>query len=141
MSSQSPASPAAASPENIEQLRIRHGVRPLEPEEEGTATARLPAGVFGFTYAPAQPETPLFAKQNHHCFEVHKAADGTEYVIGFVTQSEASDLSAAKPGASVRLFPDPWESSQILVVVRVSNIVAPKRMPREDGNPLPFTIP
>jgi hypothetical protein len=131
---------AAASPENIEQLRIRHGVRPLEAQEEGTATARLPSGVFGFTYAPAQSETPLFAKKNHHCFEVHKAADGTEYFIGFVTQNEASDLSAAKEGAAIRLFPDPWEGSQVLVSVRVSGIVPPKRMPREDGNPLPFTI-
>lgn len=124
----------------VEALRATHQVRPLQPEEEGMDAVLLPGGVYGFTYAPGQPETPLFAKQNYHTFEVHKTADGTGYLIGFVTPSEASDLSAAKGGTPVRLFPKPWESSQSLVCVPVSGIVSSKRMPREDGNPFPFTI-
>ncbi|MBZ5611877.1 MAG: hypothetical protein LAP38_26755 [Acidobacteriia bacterium] len=140
MSTHSSATPAQASPDNIEQLRILHGVRPLQPEEEGSATARLPAGVYGYSYAPGQPETPVFAKKDYHSFEVHKAADGTEYAIGFVTPEEASQLAAAKEGAAIQLFPDPWEGSRFLVSVRVSGIAATKRMPREAGNPFPFTI-
>ena len=140
MSSSSSSSPAAASPVSIEQLRTLHGVRPLQPAEEGFATHRLPNGIYGFTYAPGQPETPVFAKKDHHSFEVHKAADGTEYVIGFVTPEEASQLETNQEGAAIRLFPDPWESSRQLVKVRVSGIIATKRMPREDGNPFPFTI-
>ena len=130
---------ATASPE-IEALRAQHQVRPLELEEEGSSIAALPNGVYGFTYAPGQPEVPLFSKQNYHCFEAHKASDGTEYLLGFVTPSEASDLASSKEGAAIRLFPSPWENSQTLVSVAVSGIVAPKRMPREDGNPLPFTL-
>ncbi len=140
MSSPGSTPQAPASSEAIEQLRIRHGVRPLQPAEEGTAAARLPAGVYGFAYAPGQPETPLFAKKNFHCFEVHRAEDGTECVIGFVTPKEAEDLAGRTEGAAIRLFPDPWEHSRTLVSVRMPEIQPPKRMPREDGNPFPFTI-
>jgi len=143
----SPSPAAAASPgptrdysHELEGLRSAHRVRPLAPEEEGSAVAHLPNGVYGFTYAPGQSEVPLFSKQNYHCFEVHKAADGTEYVLGFVTQLEASDLKASRQGAAIRLFPASWESSQSLVSVRVAGIVAPKRLPRDDGNPFPFTL-
>jgi hypothetical protein len=140
MTSQGSAQRATASPESIEQLRTQHGVRPLQPEQEGSGISRLPAGLYGFAYAPGQPETPIFSKKNYHSFEVHKAADGTEYLIGFVTPEEASDLAAVKEGAAIRLFPDPWEQSQTLASVPVSRIAPPKRMPREDGNPFPFTI-
>jgi len=134
-----PASPATQSAE-LEALRSSHKVRPLNPEEEGSSAAALPPGVYGFTYAPGQPEVPLFSKHNYHSFEIHKLADGAEYLIGFVTPAEASDIAAAKEGAAIRLFPAPWESSQSLVSVPAAGIVAPKRMPREDGNPLPFTL-
>lgn len=124
----------------LEALRAAHNVRLLKPDEEGSSSAALPNGVYGFTYAPGQPEVPLFSKQGYHSFEVHKAADGTEYVLGFVTQLEASDLAASKEGTAIRLFPSPWENSQSLVSVPVAGIVASKRLPREDGNPFPFTL-
>lgn len=132
----SPASPSA----DLETLRSNHKVRPLQPEEEGSPAAALPPGVYGFTYAPGQPEVPLFSKHNYHSFEVHKIADGTEYLIGFVTPSEASDIAAAKEGAAIRLYPEPWESSTSLVSVPAAGIHPPKRMPREDGNPFPCTL-
>ena len=124
----------------LEALRAAHNVRPLEPDEGGSAVAHLPNGVYGFTYAPGQPEVPLFSKQGYHSFEVHKTADGTEHVLGFVTQLEAADLDTAKEGAAIRLFPSPWQNSQSFVSVRVAGIVPSKRLPREDGNPFPFTL-
>lgn len=127
------------SPE-LQALRAAHQVRPLTPEEEGSAVAVLPNGVYGFTYAPGQPEVPLFSRQGYHSFEVHKASDGTEYLLGFVTQLEASDLDASKEGVVILLFPSPWENSQSLVRVPVSGIVPAKRMPREGGNPFPLTL-
>ena len=134
------ATTSASQTAELETLRSSHKVRVLEAEEEGSPASSLPAGVYGFTYAPGQPEVPLFSKHNYHCFEVHKIADGTEYLIGFVTPSEASDIAAAKEGAAIRLFPAPWEDSQSLVSIPASGILAPKRMPREDGNPFPCTL-
>ena len=78
----------------LDLLRDRHQVRSLRTDEEGFSIARLPNGVRGFTYAPGQPEVPVFAHKTYHSFEVHKAADGTEYMIGFVTPSEAEQLDA-----------------------------------------------
>ncbi len=135
-----PEPPAGPPSQALQELRARHQVRPLNSEEEGSAIASLPNGVYGFTYAPGQPEVPLFSKHNYHSFEVHKAADGTEYLVGFVTPPEASEIAAAKEGTAMRLFPAPWEDAKSLVSVPASRMVASKRMPRDDGNPLPFTL-
>jgi hypothetical protein len=83
----------------------------------------------------------VFANKAYHSFEIHKAADGSEYLIGFVTTSGAALLESREEGAAIILFPDPRENSQSLVSVPRSRIVASKRgLPREDGNPLRFTI-
>ena len=132
---------AAALSDDIERLRIQHQVRLVESEEEGTALDRLPAGVYGFAYAPGQTAIPLFAKKTYHSFEIHKTADGSAYLLGFVSSEEAAAIESAKEGAAIRLFPDPWENSQRLVSVPLARVVSPaKTLPREDGNPFPFTL-
>ncbi len=135
-----PPAPPETWRANLELVRDRHRVRSLKPEEEGFSIARLPNGVRGFTYAPGQPETPVFANKTYHSFEVHKTADGTEYLIGFVTPSEAQEFEAGKEGVSIKLFPDASDVSPVLVSVPVARIVPPRRMPREDGNPFPFSL-
>jgi len=131
---------AAVLSGSIEELRSRDTLRTLENEEEGCSISRLPKGVYGFTYSPDQSEIPVFSKKNYHSFELHKLSDGTACILGFVTEAEALEIKAEKGGASIRLFPDPWQASQTLVRVPLDHMVAPKRMPREDGNPFPFTI-
>lgn len=134
-------STAEATPLTIDTLRLQHRVRPLTPQEEGTAIGVLSAGVYGYTCAPGFDEVPVFSKRTYHSFEVHKASDGAEYLIGFVTPEEATGLELRKQGAAIRLFPEAWENSQCLASVPVLQILAPKRLPpREDGNPFLFTI-
>ncbi len=141
MSSPSNApAPAETWRADLELLRDRHQVRSLRPDEEGSSITRLPNGVRGFTYAPGQPEVPVFANKTYHSFEVHKAADGAEYLIGFVTPSEAQELEAGTEGASIRLLPDASDLAAVLVSVPGARIFPPKRMPREDGNPFPFSL-
>lgn len=143
LSTQLPAGPADSQPNAlaIEALREQHRVAPLTPEQEGFAAHQLPAGVYGFAYAPGQSEVPLFAKKSYHSFELHKAADGNDYLIGYVTPQEAADLDARKEGVNIALYPDPWEESQRLVNVPVSIMTPAKRaITREAGNPLRFTI-
>lgn len=124
----------------IEQLRVQHQVRPLAEHEEGWALSSLPNGVCGYTYAPGQDEVPVFSKRSFHSFEIHKAADGVQYLIGFVTPAEAQAVQAGTPGASIQLFPDAWEKSNCVVSVDVSRVALPRRLPRDAGNPLPVTM-
>ncbi len=132
---------AESAPLTIEDIRALHQVRPLERNEEGRAARDLPAGVYGYAYAPGLDEVPIFAPKKYHSFEVHKAADGAEYLIGFVTPAEARELELLTEGVPIRLFPDPWQSSQYLVSVPVSRMQTRNRVPpREDGNPFAFTI-
>ncbi|HYL77240.1 MAG TPA: hypothetical protein VEU96_23705 [Bryobacteraceae bacterium] len=124
-----------------EALRVRHQVRPLQPDEEGFSVTRLPVGVYGFAYAPGQDEVPVFAGHSYHSFEIHKLADGVVFLLGFVTADEARELEAGQSGAAVTLYPAPWEDSQVLVSVPASRIVAPKKLlRREDGNPFHFAL-
>ena len=76
-----------------EDLRRDHRVRLVTTEEEGCALDRLPAGTYGWTYAPAS-ESPLFSKQGFQSFEMHRAQDGTGYLVGYVTDSDAIALSS-----------------------------------------------
>lgn len=139
--SRTPESPAEALPPGLEELRAGHHVRVVEGDEEGCAVTDLPAGVYGFAYAPGQDEVPVFAKKEYHSFEFHKASNGEEYVIGFVTPDEAAKLAASEEGASISLFPDPHGQSQVLASVPATQIVAPKKLlVREDGNPFHFKI-
>ena len=120
----------------IDELRARHGVRLLKDEEEGYPAAKLPNGVYGFTYSPGQDETPVFAKQPFHGFEVHKLPDGAERLIGYITPQEFAILEARKPGTEVRLYPDDNGESKQLAAVDLTNTTRAKRTPpREDGNP------
>jgi hypothetical protein len=120
----------------IDRIRTRHGVRALTKEEEGSSIARLPHGVFGFTYSPGQDETPVFANKAYHNFEVHKLDDGGERIVGYAKPSEAVVLEARTPGAEVHLYPDKWAESTQLVSVDLTGTVRLRRTPpREDGNP------
>ena len=135
-----PSSTSASGSLTREALRSDHKLRPLTLDEEGFALAKQQPGVYGFTYAPDQPEPPLFSRHSYHSFEVHKDADGTGYLVGFVTLAEASQIEAGQSGAKIRLFPDAFGEAQSLIRVQVGAIITPKRMPREDGNPLPLTL-
>ena len=117
---------------DLEQLRIRHKVRPLESDEEGFATGRLPNGVYGFTYAPAQDQVPLFANKTWHSFEIHKLGDGTEHLVGFVTAAEAETVRKGL-AAEIELLPDPWEQARELVSIPLSRATPSKKGPSRDG--------
>ena len=86
-----------------EALRREHGVRLVRPDEEGFAAAHLPAGVYGFTSAPAL-ESPLFAARQYRNFEIHHTSAGI-CVVGFATPAEASQLVNADKSIAVTLHP------------------------------------
>src|SRR5438874_12143132 len=127
-----------ATSEN-EQLRSARGLRALESAEEGSTAERLPNGIYGFTYSPAEA-LPLFTMKTWHSFEVHKLADGTQHLVGFVTGKEAEIVRSGKQ-AEIALFPDPWEDATELVSIPLTRATPSKKGPsREGGNGLKLAI-
>ena len=123
-----------------DELRRAHGVRLVTIKEEGSGINRLPAGVYGFTYAPLG-ETPLFERHAFHSFEVHKTADGESRVLVFVTPVNAEALRSATAPLDVHLFPDAWEEATELVSIPMSRISSKKLLTsREPGNWVAATV-
>jgi len=130
--------PETAANDN-EQLRATRALRALESAEEGFAAEHLPNGVYGFTYSPAEA-VPLFTKKTWHSYEVHKLADGTLHLVGFVNAKEAEIVRHSSP-AEITLFPDPWEDAKELVSVPLARAIPSKKGPsREGGNGLKLAL-
>ena len=85
----------ATSEQAREALRREHAVRLVAPGEEGFAAADLPGGVYGFTSSPALA-SPLFSTRQYRNFEVHHQPNGVVALVGFVTPSEARQLTSGQ---------------------------------------------
>ena len=134
---------AAATPlsqdQARERYRLEHQVRLVSPADEGTSFSHLPAGVYGFTYAPAT-ETPVFQRQSYHSFEVHKLLDGSGEMIAYCTQQDAAQLNAAGE-FEITVYPDVWESATVPVSIPFDRIQTSLYKPvRRDGNAIPLQI-
>lgn len=108
----------------FEKLRSEHGVRALTADESGSGVNRLPGGVFGFTYSPAEDDFPLFQERELRSFEGHKLADGSVLLLGFLTPEERDTFETAKGQATVHLFPEPKERADQLVCVPMKRVLS-----------------
>ena len=123
--------------ESSEALRAERGLRVVASDEEGTDVFRLPDGVYGFTYAPAYKEMPIFAEKRLHAFEVQRLKDGSVHLIGFVTPEMSEKILAKAAMVEAVLYPDSYPGSTALVSLNVDDMQpAKKALAREDGNPL-----
>jgi hypothetical protein len=136
MASTSANSLATAQEQPIERLRTEHKLRTLLSEEEGIALHNLPAGVYGFSYAPAT-ETPLFSRKSYHSYEVHRIADGSAFLIAFVTPADAERARSHKVEMDITVYPDPYAEATTLVRLPFDRILSNHYKPiRYDGNAL-----
>jgi hypothetical protein len=128
---------ATATTASRETLRASRTLRPLTKEEDGTDIFHLPNGIFGFTYSAAQKEMPVFTKQPHNSFEVHRLNDGDIHMVGFTTAETKAQIAAAKGPVEAVLYPSPFQKATEIISVSVSDLQpARKAISREDGNPL-----
>ena len=131
--SQSPFRPGLR--DEVEDLRALHQVSLVEAKDEGANVARLSGGVYGFTYSPLQA-TPMFRKKAKQSFEAHKLADESVHLIGFVTEGEASRISASSEELEVRLYPEAREEAFRATSIPVARIRSSRGPSRSDGNAL-----
>jgi hypothetical protein len=111
--------PATAAQES---LRQEHDVRLVTVAEEGEGVNRLPGGVYGFTYSPALENAPLFATRRYRSYETHKLASGDVFVVGFVTEDVARQLTSAAAETTVLVQPEPDDRAATLVKIPYSRI-------------------
>ena len=102
-------------------LRATNQVSLVSGDVEGTGLDELPGGLYGFTYAPALRNAPLFRAQPYRSFEVHKRIDGEAFVLGFVPGSVAEEIAAGGE-LEIHLFPDVEGDNNTLVAVPTSRI-------------------
>lgn len=109
------------------QLRATHGVRLVQSHEEGTAAAKLPEGVYGFTGSPGLA-APLFAQRRYRNFEVHHC-HGDVVIVGFVSPNDEARLSRRDAASSpsdpieITVYPDPEGDATRIVAIGYSSIV------------------
>ena len=102
-------------------LRESGGVRLVNEQEEGSGVNILPDGVYGYTYSPGLPNAPLFATRRFRSYEIHKVS-GEVFLVGFVTEEAARNLSLAPEEVTVQLHPEPDSQASMLVKVPYSRI-------------------
>lgn len=103
-------------------LRREHGVRVVNAQEEGSAAAALPPGVYGFTGSPVLA-SPLFAVRRYRNFEVHRLVAGVS-LVGFVTASEAAELTRPTGDTvAVKIYPDAMGEANVIVSIPYDRIV------------------
>jgi hypothetical protein len=107
----------------LERVRSAHRLRALTDSESGSGVNRLPNGVFGFTYSPAEDNFPLFNDRDLRSFEGHKLEDGSVFLLGFLTPEEKTALEKAGESPSIHLFPEPKGKADQLVRVPLARVV------------------
>ena len=125
--------------DEVEEMRALHEVRLVDEKDEGADVARLPGGVYGFTYSPLHA-TPMFRKKATQSFEVHKLPDDSVHLIGFLTEGEASRVSVSSGHLEVRLYPEPREEAFTATSIPVSQIRSSSGPSRSDGNALLLVV-
>jgi hypothetical protein len=88
--------------------------------------------MYGWTCAPFT-ESPLFAARIFQSFEMHKAPEGTEYVLGFVTRAESAAIESGAAGLEIKLFPEPSGETTELISLPVDRVHAKTRQPSRSG--------
>ena len=125
------------TPDTLDQesLRTAHAVRLVTAAEEGTGVNALPEGVYGFTYAPALPNAPLFALRRYRSFETHKVAGGEVYIVGFVDPETARSVAATLTDLQITLQAEPNATATILTTIPYSRIGQHRQYaaPNQDG--------
>lgn len=140
--SQKTEQPRPAYEEQLEELRRQHQVRLITSEEEGFLISELPNGVYGYSYAPdIQDGAPVFQKQKYLSFELHKAAWGEYFFIGFVTAEEARRLEAGDEYLEIYLYPQPFKEATTPVAISANRVIGRHLRPlRTEGGPLPLKV-
>jgi hypothetical protein len=130
----------ASLEKQIEELRSKNNVRLVTDDESGTGIDRLPGGVYGFTYSPAEDNFPLFKNKALRSYEAHKLADGSAVLLGFVAQGDSLKMETGRESVAVRLFPEPQEEAGVLASIPLGRILSHEEHSQRGGKGLELEL-
>lgn len=110
--------------QQFERIRSDYKLRALTDEESGGGVNRLPRGVFGFTYSPAEDDFPLFNEHDVRSYEAHKLEDGSLILLGFLTAEEKTAFEQASQETTIHLFAELSGKADQLVRVPLSRVLS-----------------
>jgi len=128
------STPAVAFLSELESARAKFHVKPIQSAHEGLSVAQLPEGVYGYSVSAPTLEAPLFISRIFQSFEYHKLAGGAIQILGFATAAEVATLNAEREPLDFKLYPEPFDESNVLCIVDLSRVVRSKAPSRTDGN-------
>ncbi len=123
-----------------EGLRQDHAVRLVSNQEEGSAAAALPPGVYGFTGAPVLA-SPLFAVRRYRNFEVHRLSTSV-HLVGFVTEAEAAQLGhpTGDTVITVQIYPDAERHATAIVSIPYGRIAQHRQYAIRNGEAISLQV-
>ncbi len=123
----------------VEEIRARNQVQVVAGIHEGSPVNTIPPGFYGFTFAPASFESPLFSRNSFLSFEVHKTAGGA-VILGYAAPDSVAKLESNEGSAEVDLYPVAKADATKLVEVPHSRIISAKPLDRAHSNRLRLAI-
>jgi len=121
----------------VEDVRSRNKVELVSGVHEGSPVNTIPAGFYGFTFAPASFEGPLFSRNSFLSYEVHQTTANGPVILGFVDPEVTAKLT---DGGEVDLWPVAKDKATKLVEVSHSRISSAKPLDRAHSNRLRLSL-
>lgn len=130
------------TPSTVDQetLRTLHQVRVVNEGEEGVGVDALPGGVYGYTYSPGLPNSPIFAARRYRTYEIHKLANGEILLAAFATKDDAAALSSAREDLTLQVHPEPENGRDTLVMVPYARIRQHRQYAAPNQNGFTVTV-
>lgn len=130
----------ASLEKQFEELRSKNRVRLVTDDQSGSGIDRLPGGVYGFTYSPAESNFPLFKERAMRTYEAHKLTDDTAVLLGFVSQGESLKMETGRESVTVRLFPEPHEEASVMVSIAMVRVLSRVEHSQRGGKGLELEV-
>lgn len=124
---------------SIEQLRATNRVVPVSKDDEGRSWSKISNGVYGFSYTPGSSDGGFFLRDTRQAFEMHKLADATLWIVGFVTPEDSKKL-ASTGAQDLEVFPESRDNCTELVVIPHARIASSKPLDRDNFNKLKVSL-
>jgi len=128
--------------EDVEGLRQEDRVTELPDSESEKTFAEIPVDSYGYVdgiYLPHEPLDQIRVETTNfsHFFEIHKVADGSGRIVGYVGPETFQRLrEGVAPGSGLTLYSASWKEAPNIVAIPIKGLKCHRSRTVEEGNTL-----